>query len=244
MMKSTSLLTFACLMLPFLASSSASFSDCRPKYSGNIAINNNQVGINGEFAFLGKVAQGFTPVNFVFYECKIAGYSRSPDEYGFIIANGVDKSKCATALPHNDENSWATIDHHECDYNGANKEQINRQLVYANYYRPGGGDAVIDITFQGSPKTETNTGFTLRHASFYDQQTKGIKEGSVIIDNKTYNLGYDTLALHDVVILPSDSMVPGQPTTNEQKIKNDLGKNGFTPSASAQAAYSSSKKIF
>ncbi|PWN31418.1 uncharacterized protein FA14DRAFT_158787 [Meira miltonrushii] len=164
-MKSTSLLTFACLMAPFLATSGASFSDCRPKYSGNIAINNEQIGITGQYNSLGKVSKGFTPVNFVFYECKIEGYSRSPDEYGFLIANGVDKSKCATAILQGSDKSFATIDHYQCDYNGANKEQINRQLVYANYFRPNGGDAVIDITFQGSPKTETNTGFTMRHAS-------------------------------------------------------------------------------
>lgn len=242
-MKYASLLTFVSLLAPFLAASSASFSDCRPKYSGNIAINKEQVGITGQYSSLGQVAKGFKPVNFIFYECKIEGYNRSPDEYGFLIANGVDKSKCATAILQGNDKSFASIDHYPCDYNGSDKEQINRQLVYANYYRPSGGDAVIDITFQGSPKTETNTGFTMRHASF-TQSANGFKQGTVIIDNKTYNLGYDTLALHDVVIEPSDSMVPGQPTTNEQKISNDFGKNGFTLSASAQAAYASSKKLF
>lgn len=243
-MKSTSFIILTCLLATLLATTNASFSDCRKKYSGNLAIKNEQVGTSGQSTSLGDVAQGFTPVNFIFYECKIEGYYRSPDEYGFIIANGVDTSKCATAITHNDQNSYATIDHHQCDYNGADKEEINRQLVYANYYRPNGGDAVIDITFQGSPKTETSTGFSLRHASFYDQQTKGIKEGSVIIDNQTQNLGYDRLALHDVVIETSDSLVKGVRTTNEQKIANDFGTNGFKLSDSAEKSYESTKKIF
>jgi hypothetical protein len=243
-MKYASFITLSCLLATFLATTNASFSDCRKKYSGNLAIKNTQVGINGKYAFLGDVSQGFTPVNFVFYECQIKGYNRSPDEYGFIIADGIDTSRCGTAITHNDQNSYATIDHYQCDYDGANKEQINRQLVYANYYRPNGGDAQIDITFQGSPKTETSTGFSLRHASFYDEQSKGIKDGSVIIDNQTQTLGYNVLSLHDVVIESSDSMVKGQITTNEQKIANDFGTNGFKLSSSAEKSYESTKKIF
>lgn len=242
-MKSTSFLILICLMVTLLATIKASFSDCRKKYSGNLAIKNEQVGTGGQYITLGDVAQGFTPVNFIFYECKIEGYYRSPDEYGFIIANGIDTSKCATAILHGSDTSSATVDHYQCDYNGANKEQINRQLVYANYYRPNGGDAVIDITFQGSPKTETSTGFTLRHASFY-QQTTGYKKGAVIVDNQTQNLGYDVLALHDVVIEASDSLVQGERTTNEQKIANDFGKNGFKLSASVEKVYENTKKIF
>lgn len=241
-MKCASVLTFI-LLVGILTTANAAFSDCRKKYSGNLAIKGKQVGVTGQLHELGNVDAGFSPTSFAFYECNIKGYHRSPDEYGFLIAEGVSVSQVATAWPRN--NAFATIKHEQGDYNGSNKEKINHQLVYANYFRPNGGDAQIDITFQGSPNKETSTGFSLRHAYFVNQKSNdGVQVGSVAIDSKTQNLGYDRLSLHDVVIETTDSLIQGQKTTNEQKIANDINTNSFKLSASAEQKYKTTKKIF
>lgn len=200
----------------------AAQSDCRKKYTGNLAIGNDQVGTGSKQDALGQVGKSaYKAVSFAFWECKLDNYYRSPDEFGFLVADGVDPSKCATAVL-GDVNG-AIINHQPCDFDAKNKDKINRQLVYANYFRPNGGDANVDIFFQGSPLNPTRTGFDSKHALFWQGQEKGgLDLGQVVVNNQTSDLHYSRLTLNDVSIASTDSLVSKKQTTNEGKIVKDV----------------------
>ncbi|PWN31374.1 uncharacterized protein FA14DRAFT_158744 [Meira miltonrushii] len=234
-MKSNFSLILTLILATSVYHSKAAQSDCRKKYTGNIALGTNQVGTGGQQNTLGQVGKGdYKAVSFAFWECKINNYYRSPDEFGFLVADGVNPSNCATAVL-GDVNG-ATVNHQACDFDGKDKDKINRQLVYANYYRPNGGDANVDIFFQGSPLIPTRTGFDSKHALLWQGQEKGgLEVGQLVVNNQTSQLNYDRLTLHDVSIAATDSLVSHQQTTSEGKIVKDV-KGGLPVTFAAMPA--------
>lgn len=223
-MKSNFSFVLALILASAVCSSKAAQSDCRKKYTGNISVGIDQVGTDGKNNTLGQVGKtDYKAVSFAFWECKISNYYRSPDEFGFLVAGGVDPSNCATAVL-GDVNG-AFINHQTCDFDAVDKDKINRQIVYANYYRSNSGNAQVDVFFQGSPLNSTRTGFDAKHALLWPgQEPKGLEVGQLVVNNQTSQLNYDRLTLHDVSIASTDSLVSNQRTTNEGKIVNDVNE--------------------